>query len=133
VIGNQLEPSSGSDYDQQGWWVYEHEIEIVNIVVTHPNDSEVFEIGSIESIDWTCSIAGAIDIDLIKGQSFSMEIASSIPNTGHFDWEVPLSILPANDYKIEVRSSEFPDVSDWSYNTPRNSDHGIRWRVVQHF
>ena len=47
MIGNQLEPSSGSDYDQQGWWVYEHEIEIVNIVVTHPNDSEVFEIGSI--------------------------------------------------------------------------------------
>ena len=51
--------------------------------------------------------------------------------------------LAPGRYKIEIcygvgRIEGYPEdnytvVKEYVYNTPRNSDHGIRWRVVQYF
>ena len=39
-------------------------------------------------------------------------IAAAVPDSGQYDWLVPNTIPPANDYRIRVTRNDFPTVTD---------------------
>jgi hypothetical protein len=84
------------------------------ITITSPNGGESCKVGSIHKITWT-TIGNVnevrIECSFNNGTSW-VDIVSSIPNTGSFDWTVPDN--PSNDCLVRISEPDGDpaDVSD---------------------
>ena len=84
------------------------------VTVTAPNGGETWTAGTANTITWTSDIVGNVRISLLKnGNPFSL-IASSVPNSGSFNWMIPFGIVPGSDYTVKVSSVLTPLVNDVS-------------------
>jgi hypothetical protein len=61
--------------------------------------------------------AGAVDIELVRGDATVLSIATGVRNTGRSAWTVPMSATPAGDYRMRVRAAGLPveDLSDMPF------------------
>lgn len=88
-----------------------------SIMVTSPGSGENWETGSLHNITWT-STGGIgnvrIDFSLDNGATW-MEVVSSVPNTGVFEWPVPY--IQSDRCRVRVtEASEFSDINDGAFS-----------------
>ena len=74
------------------------------IAVSSPNGGEEVEQGSPINILWSDNIDGNVKIELLKGGSVNIEIASSTVSDGSHEWQVPGDLALGADYKMKVTS-----------------------------
>jgi len=92
----------------------------IPVEVTSPNGGEEWHKGNTYSITWTSgNYDGAVQIFLVRGNlhhSQRMPIARHAPNTGSYEWTIPLRIPVGANYRIAVRriGGGF-DISDDSF------------------
>lgn len=74
------------------------------IVVTYPDGGEIVQLNDTVNIQWssTKGINDAVKIELLKGNTVALVINSQTSNSGTYAWEIPLSLIPSNDYKIRI-------------------------------
>jgi hypothetical protein len=84
------------------------------IAVTTPNGSETWTAGTTNAISWTSDVTGNVKIVLLKnGLQYSL-IASSVANTGTFNWLIPAGMAQGTDYTVKISSVSNPLISDIS-------------------
>ncbi len=75
------------------------------LAVYQPRRGDVVMRGTDVSIRWTDRIPQAdIAIDLMKGTTVALSIASSAPNIGQYTWSIPAAMLPAKGVAVRVRT-----------------------------
>ena len=75
------------------------------VQVTAPNGGEAWRRGLPYFVQWNCDLAENVYIDLYKGGTFLMNVATNIPSTGAYKWSIPYSLLvPGNNYSIKITS-----------------------------
>ncbi len=84
------------------------------ITVTSPNGGENWDQGSVHSITWTDNIPDSVMIELYKGGAFLQVLATSLPSTGSFPWNIPADQPPGNDYKVMIKSMKDNAIYDFS-------------------
>lgn len=78
------------------------------ITVTCPNGGEVWTKGTTQTITWSApDLNGPVRIILVRNPGSNRRIfviARNVPNTGSYDWTIPMRITPGNRFKIAVVS-----------------------------
>ncbi len=88
------------------------------IIVRSPNGGEVIYPDSRYPVRWEANVVGNLKLDLYKAGVFHSVIATGEVNDGNFTWNVPASLIPSNDYSLQISSLTNPiRVSDVS-NAP---------------
>jgi YD repeat-containing protein len=95
------------------------------ITLISPDGGESWAPGSTETIYWTYDKTNAglsaVEIELIEGSGPSTVISPSASigsgGSGSFDWAIPASQPPGNDYKVKISSTTDATISDTSENT----------------
>jgi hypothetical protein len=72
--------------------------------VTVPNGGEVWRRGLPYFVQWNNNLAESVRIDLFKGGSLVRTITTNAPFKGAFQWAIPPSLTPGNDYTIQITS-----------------------------
>ncbi|KAL2869968.1 GPI anchored serine-threonine rich family protein [Aspergillus lucknowensis] len=82
-----------------------------------PREGYEFSAGKPTKLSWDPSTEGTVTLKLQWGGAFDSStgttIASSIPNSGSYTWDVPASITDRSDYTIEIISDEDPNASNY--------------------
>jgi len=88
---------------------------IEGITLAAPNGGETFVRGATTSIAWSSvgNTGAYVKIIAQKGAASGI-IASRAPNNGNYDWTISPLYPLGDDFLIEVRSLEFPDILDQS-------------------
>jgi hypothetical protein len=89
------------------------------VTVIAPNGGENWARGSNVSITWTyTSMTTWVRIELLKGGIPVKVIAPFIPRgtagSGFYNWTIPLTQLPGDNYRVRVVSTSNPALSDTS-------------------
>jgi len=107
--------ADGADYkvriiDSSGTGIYgesdEFAIEEISITVTEPASDTIWKQGNSANITWISK--GAINnvkIDLYKGTTLEITIATSTANDGNHTWTVDSSLPNGSDYKVRISST----------------------------
>jgi PKD repeat protein len=85
------------------------------MVVTTPNTTVTWGLGSLRTITWTTNVdpAGTVKVELSRdGGSTWSALASSAPNTGSFNWVVAGATTPSA--RVRVSSNSVPAATDIS-------------------
>ena len=79
------------------------------VLLQAPNGDETWQQGTSHQITWTYySSWGATtaEVYLLKADQVVSTINTTVPvgsnHQGSYDWTVPLSVVPGNDYKIRI-------------------------------
>lgn len=85
----------------------EQEFRIVAPTIISPAKGALLEKSNPQTIMWDPqTFCGPhVDISLLKGSKKAMDIASFVPNTGTYQWEVPGELKPSPRYRIKIASS----------------------------
>lgn len=84
------------------------------ITLTAPNGGETLTAGTASVVSWTSDITGNVRIVLLKnGIQFAL-ISSFIPNSGTFNWNIPVSMPTGTDYTVKISSCLKPLINDVS-------------------
>jgi len=83
------------------------------IAVTVPNGGEGWLRGVNYFVQWNGNTLETVEIDLYKGGAFLKSLATN-SNTGAYQWEVGLDLVPGSDYSIKIRSTANADLFDMS-------------------
>ncbi|MBE0639139.1 MAG: lamin tail domain-containing protein [Bacteroidales bacterium] len=87
------------------------------ITVVSPNGYEYWEQGSTQNITWTSQdFSGNVKITLVRPPLYTLVLATSIPNSGFFEWQVPAAQQVGNNYKIRIQGVNGGDPMDESDN-----------------
>jgi hypothetical protein len=78
------------------------------LALAAPVGQEAWRRGLKYFVQWQGNTPEPVVIDLYKGGVFLMQLAASTPNTGAYQWTIPLGLAPGNDYSIRIRSSSEP-------------------------
>jgi hypothetical protein len=84
------------------------------VQVTVPNGGEAWQRGLSHDIQWTNNVAENVALDLYKGGVFSRTITTNSPGIPAYRWSAPVSIVPASDYSIRIRSTTNAALFDMS-------------------
>ena len=90
---------------------------VVEIAVTSPNGGEFLAPESAHEITWTTNVSASSDvkIELFNDGVFNRIIASSTPNDGSYDWNVPVAAAWLSQCTIKITyltNTAYFDVSD---------------------
>ena len=80
------------------------------ITVTTPTDGKEWLPTETHTITWESSDTNNVNIDLYKGGTYSVTLATDTIDDGEFTWTVPLSPTLAPDYQIRVTDATTPAV-----------------------
>ncbi|HOY84028.1 MAG TPA: Ser-Thr-rich GPI-anchored membrane family protein [Candidatus Syntrophosphaera sp.] len=90
------------------------------LTVIAPNGGESWQQNNAYVIQWTFSmLTGNVKIDLIRGTSSATVLAISAStnvDAGSYNWTIPTSLTPADNYKIRITSLSDLSVYDTSNN-----------------
>jgi hypothetical protein len=75
------------------------------VQVTVPNGGEAWQRGLSYIIQWKANISENIALDLFKAGAFVQTITTNAANIPAYKWSVPVSLTPASDYAIRIRST----------------------------
>lgn len=85
------------------------------IVVLSPNGGEYWERGNNYDITWLSdNVPGNLMIELYKGGVSYDTIVNNTPNTGQYNYTVPLFLPHADDYQVKITSLDNLQVFDLS-------------------
>lgn len=85
------------------------------LTLTSPNGGETLEVGGTYAITWdTQHMPEDVHLAVFKNGSYRKRITSSTANDGHYEWTIPNSLTPDDDYTIRVRSTVEHDHRDYS-------------------
>ncbi len=73
--------------------------------VTVPASGEAWQRGLSYIIQWNANISEKIALDLFKSGAFAQTITTNAANIPAYKWSIPLSLAPASDYAIRIRST----------------------------
>ena len=75
-----------------------------NVTLTSPVGGESIVLGSTYAIKWTSknNIADKVSLELYLANSKVSVISDVTGNTGVFDWNVPVTLMPSVDYRIKL-------------------------------
>jgi len=108
---------SNSDFDGT-WGISDSYFEILeqrSITVLSPNDLSSWETGTAHSINWTSTgNVNPVKIELFKDDVFELEINSSTPNDGEYNWTVPSGLEDSTQYQIKVTDTSDSLIYDFS-------------------
>jgi subtilisin family serine protease len=86
------------------------------LAVTAPNTNKILVQGFDYTITWTSvGGSGTVDIYLLKAGAEYLQLASGIPNTGEFSWNIPGTVTVGSDYKIWIDDGVNTDQSDVNF------------------
>jgi len=99
------------------------------LTVTSPNGGETWAKGSTHAITWTSqNIIGPVQIALVRSNATTTRlyyiVAREAPNTGSFQWTIPMQILSGNRFRILIRSrgiNAVHDMSDGNFSIVENA------------
>lgn len=78
-----------------------------SLTVTSPNGGEVWTKGNTYPITWTANDnSGTVNIWILRVRNNLQQrhiIAQNVPNTGSYNWTIPLRLLPGNGYYVLIR------------------------------
>jgi len=74
------------------------------VQVTIPNGGEAWRRGLPYFVQWNNNLAESVRIDLFKGGSLVRTLTTNAPFKGAFQWPIPPSLTPGNDYAIQITS-----------------------------
>jgi hypothetical protein len=74
------------------------------VQVTVPNGGEAWRRGLPYFVQWNNNLAESVRIDLFKGGSLVRTLTTNAPFKGAFQWPIPASLTPGNDYTIQITS-----------------------------
>ncbi len=83
------------------------------ITIMVPNGGESWQRGLKYFIQWDDIIEDDVIIELYQNDSYLMLI-DTVSNTGGYRWDIPVGLGLNSNYKISIKSSENPAVSDMS-------------------
>ena len=94
-----------------------------NITITYPIGGEYIQTGVDTTITWESSksVNDSIQIDLLQNNNEYTIINSNAPNTGEYDWNPPVSILTASNFKVRLTWLSAGNVSSENYDTSANT------------
>ena len=96
-------------------WYYESPT--LNITVTNPDSTSIWETGTSQSITWTSTGSiSDVKIELYENGVFVMEIVASTPNDGEYSWLLPISLVDSTQYQIKISDVTNPATDDFSDN-----------------
>jgi hypothetical protein len=84
------------------------------VQVTVPNGGEAWQRGLPNIIQWKANIPGNVALDLYKAGAFVRTITTNAANIPAYKWQVNVTLVPANDYAIKIRSTTNSALSDMS-------------------
>jgi hypothetical protein len=98
-------------------------IQGASLTITNPAGGEIWGAGSRYQVEWdyTAVLNGGATIELLKGGSpLSPPLIShgdiGVDGHGTNSWTFPVNLTPGNDYALQVRSKQLPEVFDISDN-----------------
>jgi hypothetical protein len=74
------------------------------VQVTVPNGGEAWRRGMPYFVQWNNNLAESVRIDLFKDGSLVRTLTTNAPFKGAFQWPIPASLTPGNDYTIQITS-----------------------------
>lgn len=86
------------------------------ITVTVPNGGESWQRGLKHHIQWDDIIEDDVIIELYQNDSYLMLI-DTVSSTGGYRWNIPVNLSLNSNYKILIKSSVNPAISDMSDQT----------------
>ncbi|NEP78269.1 MAG: hypothetical protein F6K39_08780, partial [Okeania sp. SIO3B3] len=72
------------------------------------------EPGQTYTITWSDNITENVQIELYKAGTLHTTIDTSTESDGNYDWKVPTTITPGNDYQLKITSVNDTNISDLS-------------------
>jgi hypothetical protein len=74
------------------------------ITVISPNGGEFWPLGSVQDILWSSqNFTGNVKITLVRPPFYSNVLAENIPDTGEWQWTIPLDIQTGDTYRIRIQ------------------------------
>ena len=95
------------------------------LLVTSPLGGEQWHAGDTKEIRWLKNFSGDVSISLYRGTELVSEIVSGTSNPGSFNWNIPSSLITADNYKIKISSSALPALYTFSDSTFTISGGGV--------
>lgn len=89
-----------------------------------PNGGEILFNGENTTITWVSrgiESGGIILVLYLKGIKH-LVISDGCPDTGRFEWRIPVDLAPEMNYRIRIRWSIRPEINDFSDGDFRISD-----------
>ena len=83
-----------------------------SITIISPNGGENWIRGQLVTIQWNSSDVTNVNIDLERSNAPALNIATSTPSDGTFDFTVPAAQDLGSDYTIRITDSADPGVTD---------------------
>lgn len=74
--------------------------------IHHPSGGEIIYRSVPCRISWNIPSWAAVDIELTSGTGLSWLIHEALPNTGSYNWEIPVDIPDDSAYSIKVSEAE---------------------------
>jgi hypothetical protein len=85
------------------------------IRIEYPNGGEVLKRGSQVAVHWRSQgVEGSLAILLFKGSEQHVVIASGVPDSGIFQWTVPLGLPEGSPYRLRICSLRDLRLNDFS-------------------
>jgi RHS repeat-associated protein len=87
------------------------------IIITTPNDGEVWTAGNKYNITWTAiNILGNVKIELYQNNVKSRDIVDGIDVQARtYSWDIPKDLLAGTNYKIKIIKDTIEDFSDANF------------------
>jgi len=100
--GFRVKVTSGSESDES-----DEPLSIVAPAVLYPGASSVMKRGEVQTIVWDRETfcGGDVRISLCQGKKEVLVIEPGVPNSGSYEWLVPVDLKQGKRYRIRVRSS----------------------------
>ncbi|HVM50477.1 MAG TPA: aryl-sulfate sulfotransferase [Candidatus Acidoferrum sp.] len=97
---------------QGAWAVGEFQTGPPFLQLASPNGGEAWRRGLTYFVKWNGNLPENVYVDLYKGGSFLMNLATNVPNPGTYNvpctnsykWPIPFGLTPGPDYSIKVTS-----------------------------
>ena len=110
--------------------------------IHHPFGGEIIYRSKTCRISWNTRSWSSVDIELNSGSDLSWQICEALPNTGFYNWNIPIEIPDGSAYSVRVSNSENPQSvqvltepfeirSQGEFSTLTDSQDGQIYRTVK--
>ena len=102
-----------NDAGPSGWATGSFQTVAPFITLTAPNGGEMWRRGLKYFVQWQGNIGENVVIDLYKAGVYVTTITNTL-DTGAYQWQIGLGLVPGNDYTIRISSSANPALTSTS-------------------
>jgi hypothetical protein len=105
---------------------------LADVEVTISPDGGLWLAGTTVSVQWDLAVVGAtVDIDLVDAAGLVVASAAMVPNTGSFDWMLPLDVQLGDGHQVRVTDSLNPAKAGLSSAVTVGTVVAFRWNDAE--